>query len=207
MAAAISTLLRPLDTQGWAIDGTILTDRSGNRIFVWSGWPGARNGRQNLYAARMASPTQLVGPRVLLAEPDRIWERRGMPICEGPQILQRDGRVFIVYSASGSWTQDYCLGLLSFNGGDLLDPRSWRKTSQVFAKNKHAVGVGHCCFVDGGGGADWLVYHAKTSRRNGWSDREVRAQTFGWHADGTPDFGAPLAVESSRAPALRELVA
>ena len=51
-----------LDTQGWAIDGTVLTDMFGNATFVWSGWPTGRNGSQNLYMARMKSPLELAGP-------------------------------------------------------------------------------------------------------------------------------------------------
>jgi GH43 family beta-xylosidase len=186
-------LIGGLETEGWAIDGTVLRDVFGNRVFVWSGWPGKRNGRQNLYMARMKSPLELTGPRVLLTRPEQPWECLGMPICEGPQVLQREGRTFIVYSASGSWTQDYCLGLLEHTGGDFLNPSSWRKVGAVFSKNNHACGVGHCTFVSTpDGGADWLIYHAKTSRRRGWSDREVRAQAFTWNSDGSPCFGAPL---------------
>jgi len=182
-----------LDTGGWAIDGTVLTDMFGNHTFVWSGWPGQDNGRQNLYLSRMKSPLELTGPRVLLTQPEQPWECRGMPICEGPQILQRGTRTFIVYSASGSWTQDYCLGLLVHDGGDLLDPAAWRKIGPVFQKNAHACGVGHCCFVTSPDGLeDWVIYHAKTSRKRGWSDREVRAQAFTWDEQGTPVFGSPL---------------
>ena len=42
---------------------------------------------------------------------------------EGPQILVRGGRVFVVYSAAGSWTDHYCLGLLSASiDADPLSP-------------------------------------------------------------------------------------
>ena len=186
-------LVGSLETGGWAIDGTIVTDVFGNHTFIWSGWPGARNGRQNLYLARMKSPWELVGPRVLLAQPEHAWECRGMPICEGPQVLQRGSRTFVVYSASGSWTQNYCLGLLVHDGGDLLNPAGWQKVGPVLQKNTHAWGLGHCCFVTTPDGAeDWIIYHAKTARRNGWSDREVRAQPFTWSNDGYPLLGVPL---------------
>lgn len=183
-----------LDTGGWAIDGTVLCDGRGQRHFVWSGWPGTRNGRQNLYIARMKNPLELEGPRMLLAQPEHAWECRGMPICEGPQVLQRGGRTFIVYSASGSWTEHYCLGLLVHEGGNFLDPVSWRKVGAVFEQNAYGWGVGHCGFVTAPDGGDWLLYHAKTSRRPGWADREVRAQRFSWRADGTPFFGAPVSL-------------
>ena len=41
-------------------------------------------------------------------------------------------------------------------------------------------------------GEDWLVYHANTVVKNGWDDREVRAQPFGWDARGWPVFGEPV---------------
>ena len=47
----------PLKTSGWAIDGTVLTAEDGLMFFLWSGWPGRVNGRQNLYIAPMKSPT------------------------------------------------------------------------------------------------------------------------------------------------------
>jgi GH43 family beta-xylosidase len=187
-------LVATFDTQGWAIDGTVLCQSNGDRFLVWSGWPGSSNGQQNLYIDQMVSPVELRGSRVLIATPDQSWERRGLPICEGPQVLQRDGRTFLIYSASGSWTEDYCLGLLAHEGANFLDPQSWQKKGPVFSKNEYAWGVGHCGFVQGDDGSSWLMYHAKTSRRPGWKDREVRAQRFGWNVDGTPIFCEPLPV-------------
>ncbi len=182
-----------IDTGGWAIDGTVLTLDNGRRYFIWSGWPGKKNGRQNLYISAMKSPLEIEGRRVLLKEPDQAWERRAMPICEGPQVLRRNGRTFLIYSASGSWTADYCLGMLVHQGGDPLDPKTWKPAGQVFARNGFAYGVGHCDFVSSADGQeDWLVYHAKTSRRDGWADREVRAQPFTWDQRGWPVFGEPV---------------
>ena len=181
-----------LDTGGWAIDGTVLTLDDGRRYFIWSGWPGKTDGRQNLYIAAMKSPTEIVGPRVLIKEPDQVWERRAMPICEGPQVLRRGGKTFVIYSASGSWTADYCLGMLVLDAGDPMRAENWRPAGQVFSRNEFAGGVGHCDFVRSPDGReDWLVYHAKTLKRDGWGDREVRAQPFTWDARGWPVFGEP----------------
>ena len=77
-----------------------------------------------------------------------------------------------------------------------MNPSAWRKVGPVFQKNSAACGVGHCCFVTTpDGAADWLIYHAKTSRRRGWSDREVRGQPFTWTAEGLPLFDSPKPVE------------
>lgn len=181
-----------LHTEGWAIDGTVLALDNGRLFFIWSGWPGPRNGRQNLYISPMLDPLTLAGPRRLLCVPNQHWERIGMPICEGPQVLMRNGSIFIVYSASASWTPDYCLGLLSYRGGDLLNSLSWQKHGPVFQQTEHVWGVGHCSFVKSPCQTeDWIIYHSKSLRANGWQDRDVHAKKFTWASNGLPDFGAP----------------
>ncbi len=186
-------LCGPLDTGGWAIDGTVLS-AGDERYFVWSGWPGNRDGQQNLYIAPMRDPWTLGGPRRLLAEPTEPWERVAMPLCEGPQILRRGSRTFLVYSASGSWTPDYCLGMLVLEGSDFMSPKAWHKVPRpVFSRTEKVWGVGHCCFAWHPEEGDLLFYHAKTSLKPGWHDRHVRVQRFTWSPEGVPVFGAPAA--------------
>ncbi|MEI6351481.1 MAG: glycoside hydrolase family 43 protein [Verrucomicrobiota bacterium] len=183
-----------LETDGWAIDGTVL-EAEGRRYLVWSGWPGNQNVQQNLYIAEMQNPWTLAGRRVLLTEPTEAWEQVAFPLCEGPQVLRRNGKTFIVYSASGSWTADYCLGMLVNRDGDFLNPASWVKRGPVFKKTDQVWGVGHCCFAQLPNVGDLIFYHAKTDHKHGWDDRNVRVQSFGWSADGLPEFGQPLAVQ------------
>jgi GH43 family beta-xylosidase len=180
-----------LETSGWAIDGTLLT-LGGETFFVWSGWPGKRNGQQNLYIAPMHNPWTLAAPRTLLTQPAEPWECVEMKICEGPQILQRHGKIFLIYSASGSWTVDYCLGMLTNTSGDVLNPLAWEKCGQVFGKSESVWGVGHCSFVQSPCGThDLIFYHSKSKATAGWEDREVHAQRFAWDARGYPIFGTP----------------
>ena len=132
-----------LHSSGWAIDGTVLTLDDDRRFFIWSGWPGKRDGVQNLYIAPMRDPLTISAPRVMIAAPTQSWERVAMPICEGPQVLRRNGDVFIVYSASASWTPDYCLGMLHNKTNDMLNPANWVKHGPVFQKTDQVWGVGH----------------------------------------------------------------
>lgn len=189
-------------TNRWAIDGTVFQGPDGRRYFVWSGWEGTENVQQNLYVAPMKNAWTLAGERVKISEPDQPWERIGQPyINEGPEVLVRGGRTFIVYSASGSWTDDYCLGLLSLTGKNVLDPAAWKKSNGcVFARNDAAsvYAPGHGGFVKSADGTeDWHLYHAIEVQGASWGGRSIRAQEFTWKADGTPNFGRPASFDTA----------
>ena len=180
-------------TDRWAIDGTVLKMPGGRLYFIWAGWPGTNDGVQNLYIAPMSNPWTISGRRVCISRPDRPWEQRDFPhINEGPETLWHDGKLFIIYSASAFWDDNYCLGQLTWTGGDVLDPKSWiKKPEPVFARTAGVLGPGHCSFVKSPDGKeDWIVYHAHIGP--GTRLRNVHIQRFTWNADGSPDFGAPI---------------
>jgi len=185
--------LGALDTGGrWAIDGTVLA-QGGRLYFLWSGWPGDHDGRQDLYIAPMANPAQVSGPPVLLSRAELPWETRAMPIQEGPEVLSDGRSTLVVYSASGSWTEFYCLGgLVLTEGADPLVPASWTKLpAPLFEEDGEVYGPGHASFTLSPDGREWwIVYHAKTDTAHGWN-RVVRAQSFTWK-DGLPVFGRPV---------------
>lgn len=176
----------------WAIDGTLL-QQGGKLYFIWSGWAGSENIAQHLYICPLQDPMTPSGPRVRISSPTYAWEKRGsggpdkLPtINEGPQVLQQGARTHVIYSAAGSWCDDYCLGRLTLElGGDPINPAHWHKHPEpVFEKNETIFGPGHCSFVD-----NWIVYHAARHSGAGWN-RVIRAQTFTWNGD-TPVFGTP----------------
>ena len=184
----------------WAIDGTVMPC-GGKLYFVWSGWESRENTHQNLYIAPMKSPTELAGARVLLSRPEYDWEKRGsgptksgkcLPtVNEGPQILEKDGTVHVIYSAAGSWCRHYCLGMLTLRGGDPLNPADWVKCKEpVFVESEGTHGPGHCSFVKAKDGkTDFIIYHARRDAKGGWVGRGMRAQPFTWDGD-VPVFGA-----------------
>jgi GH43 family beta-xylosidase len=165
-------------TDRWAIDGTVF-QWDGTWYFVWSGWPGATDGKQNLYIAQMRNPWTLETDRVLLSTPQFAWEKHGLPINEGPEALINNSTLNIIYSASGYWTNQYALGQLTYNGtGSILDASSWTKASQpVFQATSQVTGVGHASFVKSPDGAeDWIVYHAHANPTTFNEDRVIRIQ-------------------------------
>lgn len=188
-----ATLDTPRDR--WAIDGTVLQMPGDRLYFIWSGWEGTENVAQYLYIAPMHDPWTIEGERVCISKPELVWELNGNPLInEGPQILKNGEKVFIIYSASGSWTDHYCLGQLTWTGGDVLDPGSWvKKPEPVFRGTDAVFGPGHASFVPSADGKEqWIVYHSARYSGAGWK-RQVNMQPFAWNEDGSPCFGTPIA--------------
>ena len=82
---------------------------------------------------------------------------------------------------------------------DPMDPSVWTKTpTPVFVSNSTAgaYGPGHNAFFKSKDGQqDWLLYHANSQANQGCGDvRNPRMQSFTYRADGTPDFGTPVAI-------------
>lgn len=183
------------ETDKWAIDQTVL-EYDGQLYAIWSGWEGDVNVDQRIYIAKMDNPWTISGERVELSMPEYSWEKQGgtPTINEGPQIaVSPDGTVNIVYSASGSWSDYYCLGCLTLkDGADPMERSSWLKADQpIFKKNNSTTySTGHACFVPSPDGTqDYIVYHATRNSGEGWNGRGVRTQRIYWNEDGTPYIG------------------
>lgn len=182
----------------YAIDGTLFQRPDGQLFFLWSGRERSEKGPQNIYIAPMSNPWTISGPRVQLSTPDHAWEKHGWQVNEGPEVLHRNGKTFVIYSGSGYTTPEYALGLLTNTDGDLLNPKSWAKSATpVFAAHEgqdgQVYGPGHNGFFKSPDGSeDWIVYHAWDKRETRGLQRSARAQRFTWRPDGTPDFGRPI---------------
>jgi GH43 family beta-xylosidase len=152
------------ETDKWAIDGTVFT-YGGDMYTVWSGWEGDENVCQNLYIAKMRDPYTVESPRTRISAPEHPWEKTDsdgirLPfINEGPCAYEKDGVLRILYSASGSWKNHYCIGILTFTGGDPLDAARWEKQPYPALSQEDGYnGPGHCS-VFSDGSADYIAFH------------------------------------------------
>jgi GH43 family beta-xylosidase len=162
-------------------------------------------GENAINMVRLAEPMQPAGDQALIAEPEYPWEKgagstKNYPVDEGPTALYHTGRTFIVFSGSDTAAPVYCLGLLTFRGGDPLNRKNWMKTPRPVFTASPANGVygpGRGTFAHAADGSDWLLYAAKSTDAATAAHRETRAQRFTWNADGSPVFGAALKVEAT----------
>jgi len=189
---------------GWesfSLDATTFAHR-GQRYLVWTQRAPDGSKGTNIYIAKMATPLSISGSATLLTRPEYAWEKVKYEVTEAPAVLVKNGRVFLTYSASAT-DANYAMGMLTAReDADLLDARSWTKSPQPVFKSSDANrqwGPGHNSFTTTPDGrTDILVYHARNYRdivgdslRD--PNRATRAQVIHWRADGTPDFGEPVA--------------
>ncbi len=175
----------------WAIDGTVIVWK-GEMYFAWSGRESTdlSANSQNICIAKMKNPWTLSEKRTILSTPSCSWERyqTSPAVNEGPQAFEYDGRLYLTYSANGSWAKNYCVGILSYNGtGSLSDAANWTKrTSGPFFSRNTGVsaspyGTGHGAVVEALDGKLWLVFHANpttetSTEASWWARRMIYAQ-------------------------------
>lgn len=158
-----------------------------------------------IYAAKMVNPWTIDSSRICpVVAPEYNWERHGFPVCEGPALLNRNGRIFLAYSAAGTDAL-YCLGMCTADeNADLLDAASWKKSPypvfQSTQKNGQ-FGPGHNSFTQDEEGRDVMVYHARQQERYLVDEsyqplydagRNATVMRIFWNEDGTPNFSVPI---------------
>lgn len=183
-------LVPPNHTADFAIDPGIL--QVGGRLYLaYSGInPYQHNG---LNIAPLSNPYTVSGDAVAL---DAVG---GCPeVREGPEFLYHGGRTWLTYSTCDTGKPDYQLWMMSLpDGADPMAPANWTQhQGAVFSRadGNGVYGPGHHAFFRSPDGTeDWIVYHAKNTSAYTYDNRTTRAQKFSWNADGSPNFGTPLA--------------
>jgi GH43 family beta-xylosidase len=184
----------------FTLDSTSFVHR-GRRYLAWAQREPGIDTNSNLYLAPLATPLTLAARPARLTVPTLPWEVQGFKVAEAPAVLQRNGRLFMTYSASATDAR-YCLGMLTCrDDADIMDPANWSKSPEpVFRtseKNK-VFGPGHNSFTVDERGRDVLVYHGRDYAKIEGDplfdpNRHTRMQYFRYRADGSPDFGEPVA--------------
>ncbi|RLL65951.1 family 43 glycosylhydrolase [Streptomyces sp. Z26] len=175
----------------FAIDAAVV--RHGGKLYLaYSGLNAYQHNGLNI--APMSDPWTVSGDATALNAAGGCPEVR-----EGPAFLERNGRTWMTYSACDTGKPDYQVWMMSLDAAaDPLDAGAWRQhQGALFARNDEAgvFGPGHHSFFRSPDGAeDWIVYHAKTTSQNTYTDRTTRIQRIGWNGDGSPALGRPLAV-------------
>lgn len=153
------------------IDGTYL-QKDGKLYYVCSAYLNVAH--QCICMSEMENPYTLKTDEngnhnsVILSQPEYRWEKKGWYVNEGPAVLCNNEDLFIVYSASGFSSGGYCMGMLTFEGGDVMDNDNWSKSREKVYGNKplkNIYNAGHCSFLYRENGEIYMVYHATPTRK------------------------------------------
>ncbi len=151
--------------EAWGIDATVFSYK-GARYMVYTTC-------KEMYIAKMKSPTAIEGTPVGIKRPERDWETVMSGVVEGPAVIFDGETPVLVYSASDSKCDDYCLGMMRMEGEDPLEIAAWvANPTPVLTKKEGMFGPGHCSFTEAEGEL-YCVYHANLVSGSGWGGRSV----------------------------------
>jgi len=209
-------------TRKWKLRGPIVVNDEWNygihpstfavndrRYLIWSGWEKRRteDETQCIFIAELENPWTLKSERALISRPEYEWERQWInpdgscsayPIFvnENPEpYISPDGKqVIINYSASGIWTVYSTLGMLSAStSDDLLNPASWRKSSEpVFRASGESKygGASNISLLPSADGKETLMlFQSKQFSGTGRENDAILLKKIDWK-NSLPVFGS-----------------
>jgi GH43 family beta-xylosidase len=163
-------------------------------------------GNEHLEAVRMSNPYTAQGNTLReIYTATRWWEGTwagGPPFVEAPFPFEKNGKIFLSYSAAGWKWDNYCLGVLRWDGpaNGNLTHRSWTNltgdTGPAFSSANGLYSTGHNSIVKVRNGDYWNVYHAHTQSCGNFCNsanlpRYAGMNKVEWDGSGNPVFGAP----------------
>ncbi len=180
---ADGSILNPI--QNISLDMTYFED-SGQAYYSWQ-MLGA------IFIAKMdpATPTRLTSEPVRIVVPEYAWDNT---IAEGPNVLVRDGKLYLIYSGS-TVGDSYTTGLAMATAGegvDLTSPSAWTKLNYPIQKSgifngAWQLGTGHGMWSEDEDGNLLYVFHARTDH-NGLTGRDTFVRRVHFASDGLPIF-------------------
>lgn len=175
---------------GMSLDMTYFVDEMGQSYYSWQQL-GA------VYLAKMdpTDPSKTTSDPVLIVSPEYAWDN---VISEGPNVLVRDGKFYMIYSGSSVGTS-YTTGLAIADASgntDLLTPDAWHRLNYPIQKSgifngEWQLGTGHGMWSKDEDGKDLYVFHAYANETPGYSNvagRDTFLCRVHWAADNLPIF-------------------
>ena len=196
--SVLGQLQTPWDS--FNLDSTVFIHR-GKRYMAWAQREPGIETNSNLYLAPLATPLTFAATPVRLTVPTLDWEIRGFKVAEAPAVLERNGRLFMTYSASATDAR-YCMGMLTArDDANIMDAAAWAKSPVpvMTSSPEHKIfGPGHNSFTVDERGRDMLVFHARDYEAIKGDplfdpNRHTRVQRIRYDGKGVPIFNPPVA--------------
>ncbi|SEI98039.1 family 43 glycosylhydrolase [Demequina mangrovi] len=186
--------------QGISLDMTYFED-SGTHYYAWQ-----MLGSVFIATMDPAEPTRLTSEPVRIIAPEYAWDNF---IAEGPNVLVRDGRLWMLYSGS-TVGDSYTTGLVTATAGegvDLTDPAAWTRLNYPIQKSgpfngEMQLGTGHGMWSEDQDGNLLYVFHARTDHK-GLTGRDMFVRRVHFASDGMPVLD--METDEELLPELREV--
>lgn len=191
----------------FSIDPTVYTDRSGAQ-YICTSRVDPKYG-QVLDICDLVNPYTCGKNLATISRAELDWELVAPyigrnAIVEGAFFLERGGRLFIIYSANGCWSDHYCLGVLEHTGGSLCDAANWKKHEKPLLVYGNGVyGPGHASFFSSPDGTEvWCAYHGMKEHNEKVEPafRYLNIQRVSFVGSGYPVMGRPTGTKTDVAP-------
>lgn len=149
----------------FAIDPSVYQDTEEDRLYLCCS--PVIDGVQMLAVQELKAPAEPMGEMAIIAKPELAWELIP-PYCGSNAIVEGgyfvkspNGRLYILYSANGCWSDDYVIGLLEYKGGNLASEDAWEKYPQPLVKKSNGnFGPGHATFFYSPDKSElWICHH------------------------------------------------
>ncbi len=138
------------------IDCTLFMDSDGTPYMFWVRF----NNGNEIWSARLESDLMHArkGTESFCVRMSQDWEKKWPAVNEGPEVVLRDGRYYLTYSANSYESQDYAVGYATADriGGQ------WKKyrKNPILRRPGSLVGTGHHAFFRDFDGRDRIVFHS-----------------------------------------------
>lgn len=192
----------------FSIDPTIYTAPNGTQYLCSSRVDPVTYG-QLLEIYNLDNPYTYGKESAIIARAELDWELVPpydvhQTIVEGAFFLEKNKRLFIIYSANGCWSDNYCLGVLEHLGGSLCDAANWRKHEKpIFVQGNGVYGPGHASFFKSPDGKEiWCAYHGMKEHNETAKSapRYFNIQKVDFDKTGFPTMSLPTGYEVDLTP-------
>lgn len=107
----------------------------------------------------VAQPLTKDGPTTAVIQPTEPWEQTRGQVTEGPWMLTRQGRYYLMYSGSSADGPDYAIGYATATSP--TGPFTKYNGNPIAKRGNGVFGPGHHSVITGPDGRLWMAYHQK----------------------------------------------
>ena len=164
---------------------------------------------QRLFMCELSDPLTMATPMQVISDPIYDYEKN---LMEGPfPFYGPDGTLYMIFAAGHTRTDEYCTGIIRFNGGEkdsLLKSSLWEKFSEPLQFTDYdnlVYSPGAMVVTRAPDGEYFGVYHAKEYHYSAFTMRRMHMQPITFDENGFPHIDDPQPVDTVHSVAMNPM--